>query len=85
MATAACGKMAITGSAPACLFWAECEHQRLSIDCTAGTGKCQCAADPATPGAVVPYEPAFCALDPANARASLRAILDRARVVCRWR
>lgn len=78
-----CGKLSLTGTAPACLFWAECREVHFSIDCTsAGPGKCRCDGEG---GLTVSYDPAFCAIDGTNPKRSLRAILESAAVACRWR
>lgn len=80
---AACGKLSLTGSAPECLFWAECRDDRFQIDCTSsGPGRCRCdGAD----GLIVSYDPAFCTLDAAHPQSSLRAILDAAAIACQWK
>ena len=78
----ACGKLSLTGTAPECVFWAECAEFRFEIDCaSAGAGRCRCDGDS---GRTVPYEPAFCALDASHPQRSLRAILDASAVACRW-
>jgi hypothetical protein len=77
-----CGKISFTGTAPECVFWAECREVHFSLDCSkGGPGQCRCDGEG---GRIVPYDPAFCALDAANPKGSLRAILDRAAEVCRW-
>lgn len=77
-----CGKLSLTGTAPECLFWAECREERFQIDCSsAGPGRCRCDGEA---GLTVPYDPAFCSLDAKSPRQSLHAILDAAAVACRW-
>lgn len=80
-----CGKLALTGSAPGCLFWADCAHDHYVIDCTsAGPGACRCEGG-AKPPIVVPYDAKFCALDPLHPSKSLHEILESAAAACNWR
>lgn len=78
----ACGKLSLTGTAPGCVFWAQCAEVRFEIDCTsAGPGRCRCDGES---GRTVPYDPSFCALDASHPQPSLRAILAASAVACRW-
>ena len=77
-----CSKISLTGTAPTCVFWADCGELHFEIDCgTAGPGQCRCDG---AEGRSVPYEPAFCTLDPAQPRAGLRAVLASAATACQW-
>jgi hypothetical protein len=79
-----CGKISLTGTAPACFFWADCGDFHFEIDCasrTAGPGQCRCDGED---GRTVPYRSTFCTLDPTQPSAGLRAVLDSAANACRW-
>jgi hypothetical protein len=80
---ASCTKISLTGTAPSCLFWADCGELHFEIDCGEkwGAGQCRCDGEE---GRTVPYDPAFCALDRTNPAAGLRAVLDSAATACRW-
>jgi hypothetical protein len=79
---AACAKISLTGTAPGCVFWADCGELHFEVDCTKpGPGQCRCDGDE---GRTVAYDPAFCTLDRTQAGAGLRAILDSAATACRW-
>jgi hypothetical protein len=77
-----CGKLGLTGSAPSCLFFADCEHDHYVLDCT--SGRCKCEGGPKPP-IVVPYDAKFCALDATSPSQSLHAILESAAAACKWR
>src|SRR5688572_9334282 len=77
-----CTKLSMTGAAPACVFWAQCGVDHVAIDC-ASTGDGFCRCDGPT-GKLVAYDPAFCALDAERPAESLRAVLDKGAVACRW-
>ena len=77
-----CSKISLTGTAPTCFFWADCGELHFEIDCgTAGPGQCRCDGEE---GRSVPYNPAFCSLDPAQPSAGLRAVLASAATACQW-
>jgi hypothetical protein len=76
-----CTKISLTGTAPACFFWADCGEIHFQIDCTAGGALCRCDGED---GRDVPYNASFCALDDEKAGASLRAVLDSASKACKW-
>ncbi len=77
-----CRKSALGGTAPRCLFWAECGNDRFEIDCdSAGAGQCRCDGEG---GRVVAYDSSFCALDPMQPAQSLAAILTATSAACRW-
>ncbi len=77
-----CSKISLTGTAPTCFFWADCGELHFEIDCSAaGPGQCRCDGEE---GQRVPYDPALCALDPAQPSAGLRAVLASAATACQW-
>ena len=77
-----CSKISLTGTAPTCLFWADCGELHFEIDCsTAGPGQCRCDGEE---GRSVPYDPAFCTLDRTQPGAGLRAVLASAATACQW-
>lgn len=79
---AACTKISLTGSAPTCVFWADCGDLHFEVDCTKpGPGQCRCDGEE---GRTVAYDPAFCTLDRAQPGAGLRAVLDAASTACKW-
>ncbi len=77
-----CTKLSMTGSAPGCIFTAECTDVHVQLDCAnAGAGWCRCdGAD----GRLVRYDAAFCALDPDAPSKSMHAVLDRGAKACSW-
>lgn len=77
-----CAKISLTGTAPACFFWADCDELHFEIDCgTSGPGQCRCDGED---GRTIPYSPTFCALDPAQPGAGLRTVLDSVATACKW-
>jgi len=77
-----CSKISLTGTAPTCLFWADCGELHFEINCEKqGPGQCRCDGEE---GRTVPYNPAFCTLDPTQPSAGLRAVLASAASACRW-
>ena len=77
-----CSKISLTGAAPTCFFWADCGELHFEVDCSAaGPGQCRCDGEE---GRTVPYDPAFCVLDPAQPSAGLRAVLASAATACAW-
>lgn len=80
---ASCTKISLTGTAPACFFWADCGELHFELDCReqVGAGQCRCDGEE---GRLVPYSAAFCTLDRTQPGAGLRAVLDSAATACRW-
>ena len=78
-----CTKISLTGTAPTCLFWADCGELHFELDCReqVGAGQCRCDGEE---GRLVPYSGAFCTLDRTQPGAGLRAVLDSAATACRW-
>ena len=77
-----CSKISLTGTAPTCFFWADCGELHFEVDCSAaGPGQCRCDGEE---GRSVPYNPAFCTLDPVQPSAGLRAVLASAATACQW-
>ncbi len=77
-----CSKISLTGTAPTCFFWADCDELHFEINCAGpAPGQCRCDGEE---GRTVPYSPTFCTLDPTKPSAGLRAVLDSAATACRW-
>jgi hypothetical protein len=78
----ACTKISLTGTAPTCVFWADCGELHFELDCSKpGPGLCRCDGEE---GRTVPYSDALCTLDRSQPGAGLRALLDSASRACQW-
>jgi len=76
-----CTKISLTGSAPTCFFWADCDDIHFQVDCSAAPGRCRCDGEG---GQLVPYDAAFCTLDREQPGAGLRGVLSAVSKSCRW-
>ncbi len=80
-----CPTGTVTGTSPHCILSAQCKSTNtgIQVDCSGTDGNCTCIED-GVPGAIVPFQDAFCKVSEGSSVPNEDA-LEAANDACGWK